>query len=247
MQNEIVVHRPAWSRDELPLVCGIANAGGGVLVVSPNSITRKFRKMQRTFESIPRETQEALGIACYTEPVMNGAVMNLEIIIPAADFPVDYQGKFYLYQDGEVKQATKEEVIEYSQSHMASDTPTDASPEAPNTVSSTASESATDAPSSDDNHEAQSPRKYIKPEPVEGKRATFAEVSIAAANDLALTTTDEYILRIFETNGRATAKQISELLGVSESTVRRSIRRLRELEFIKRIGSDKAGYWKLLF
>ena len=61
-----------------------------------------------------------------------------------------------------------------------------------------------------------------------------------------MTSTDEYILKVLETNGRVTAIRIAEVLGVSESTVRRSFRRLREYGFIERVGSNKAGYWRVV-
>lgn len=77
-------------------------------------------------------------------------------------------------------------------------------------------------------------------------QSTFADHSIAAANGLDMTNTDEYVLRVLATNGRATAPRIAEVLGVSERTVRRSFKRLREYGFIERIGSDKAGYWRVL-
>ena len=59
----------------------------------------------------------------------------------------------------------------------------------------------------------------------------FSARSIAAANELDLTSTDEYVLRI------------ANVLGVSESTVRRAFRKLKKHGLIDRIGSDKAGYW----
>lgn len=73
----------------------------------------------------------------------------------------------------------------------------------------------------------------------------FSARSIAAANELDLTSTDEYVLRVLHTNGRATAARIAQVLGVSERTVRRSFKKLREYGFIERIGSDKAGYWSV--
>ncbi len=82
--------------------------------------------------------------------------------------------------------------------------------------------------------------------PSQNAKPTFKERSVAAANRLDMTSTDEYILKVIETNGRVTATRIAEVLGVSESTVRRSFRRLRELGFIERIGSDKAGYWRIV-
>lgn len=69
----------------------------------------------------------------------------------------------------------------------------------------------------------------------------FSARSIAAANELDLTSTDEYVLRVLHTNGRATAVRIANVLGVS--TVRRAFRKLKKHGLIDRIGSDKAGYW----
>lgn len=77
------------------------------------------------------------------------------------------------------------------------------------------------------------------------QRTTFAERSIAAAHKLDMTQTDEYVLQVLTTNGRATAPRIANVLGVSERTVRRSFKKLREYGFIERIGSDKAGYWSV--
>lgn len=78
------------------------------------------------------------------------------------------------------------------------------------------------------------------------KNTPFNVRSVAAANNLDLTLTDEYVLRVLHTNGRVTALRIANVLGVSESTVRRSFRKLREHRLITRIGSDKAGYWQIL-
>ena len=77
------------------------------------------------------------------------------------------------------------------------------------------------------------------------RRATFAERSLAAAHKLDMTQTDEYVLQVLTTNGRATAVRIAQALGVSERTVRRSFKKLRDYGFIERIGSDKAGYWSV--
>ena len=77
------------------------------------------------------------------------------------------------------------------------------------------------------------------------RRATFAERSLAAAHKLDMTQTDEYVLQVLTTNGRATAMRIAQALGVSERTVRRSFKKLRDYGFIERIGSDKAGYWSV--
>lgn len=80
----------------------------------------------------------------------------------------------------------------------------------------------------------------------QSSRLTFAERSVAAAHRIDLTQTDEHVLQILTTNGRATAQRISQVLGVSERTVRRSFKKLRDHGFIERIGSDKAGFWSVI-
>lgn len=46
-------------------------------------------------------------------------------------------------------------------------------------------------------------------------------------------------------DGRLTAPRIAKNLNISESTVRRSFRRLRDLGLIDRVGSDKSGFWQV--
>lgn len=35
--SEVVAYRPEWRDEDIALVCGIANAGGGRIVISPTS------------------------------------------------------------------------------------------------------------------------------------------------------------------------------------------------------------------
>lgn len=42
-----------------------------------------------------------------------------------------------------------------------------------------------------------------------------------------------------------TRPELCERLNVSLETIRRAIAQLKELNIIERIGSDKAGYWKV--
>jgi predicted HTH transcriptional regulator len=42
-----------------------------------------------------------------------------------------------------------------------------------------------------------------------------------------------------------TALEMSELLQVSLSTIRRKLKKLKEKGVIERVGSDKTGYWKI--
>ena len=56
---------------------------------------------------------------------------------------------------------------------------------------------------------------------------------------------DEKVLAMIDIDGRLTAPRIAKSLNISESTVRRSFRRLRELGLVERVGSDKSGFWQV--
>lgn len=256
--SEVVAYRPEWRDEDIALVCGIANAGGGRIVVSSpiSDRAKKMKRFKKPFERIPQLAWRELGLTCSTEPVMNGMNLCLEIQVPAAPHPIRYGNNYYLYNDGinsivprelfdrllapnieppqaatEVTQAPRDAQAPVNEQAVLQATETNIADRQPNEQESAApSPSATSpTPASSANH-----------------RPTFNETSVAAANRLDMTITDEYILKVLETNGRATALQIAKLLEISESTVRRSFRRLREYGFIERIGSNKAGYWRVL-
>lgn len=255
--SEIVAYRPEWHDGDIALVCGIANAGGGRIVISPNISDRvkKMKRFKKTFERIPQLAWRELGLTCSTEPVMNGMNLCLEIQVPAAPHPIRYGNNYYLYNEG-INSIVPEELFDRLR------TPSIETPQAvieviqpsrdaqvPNNTQATLQASASIA-------DRQANEQEIAPSfpsatsatsaPSANHKPTFNETSIAAANRLDMTLTDEYILKVLETNGRVTALQIAKLLAISESTVRRSFRRLREYGFIERIGSNKAGYWRVL-
>lgn len=98
----LTVRKPSWKEEHLALISGIANAGGGTLVVAaPNAKgNSKYKKMQRAFEVIPNLTRQELGLNCTIEPVMDGSELCLEILIPTPTEPISYQGMYYLYANG---------------------------------------------------------------------------------------------------------------------------------------------------
>lgn len=272
--QNLVVRRSEWSEGDIALLSGIANAGGGSVLISPTTSnhSRQMKRFRKSFETIPRISQQELGIVCTTEPVMDGVELCLEIQVPAAETPIRYRNNYYLYADGINTIVTKELLNRFFFTTKST------SAEAENGASSSvvSSDISLDGPSdtqvetaeantletlsagNDRGKAAQKPQ--IELSPVQAKaspaapatasdqphKQTFKEHSIAAANRLDMTSTDEYILKVLETNGRVTAIRIAEVLGVSESTVRRSFRRLREYGLIERIGSNKAGYWRVV-
>ncbi len=58
-------------------------------------------------------------------------------------------------------------------------------------------------------------------------------------------TVNDTVFSLIKQNKNITATQISEQLKISLSTAKRKIKKLKEQGFIKRIGSDKTGYWKI--
>ena len=56
---------------------------------------------------------------------------------------------------------------------------------------------------------------------------------------------DRQIIEIMSDNAYVTIPEISKAIGVSIPTVNRHIKELANRDMIKRIGSRKAGYWKV--
>ena len=256
--SEIVAYRPEWRDEDIALVCGIANAGGGRIVISPNISDRvkKMKRFKKTFERIPQLAWRELGLTCSIEPVMNGMNLCLEIQVPAAPHPIRYGNNYYLYNEG-INSIVPRELFDRLlapniETPQAATEVTQASRDAQAPVNEQAVLQATetniaDQQANEQENAAPSPSATSPTSASSANhRPTFNETSVAAANRLDMTITDEYILKVLETNGRATALQIAKLLEISESTVRRSFRRLREYGFIERIGSNKAGYWRVL-
>lgn len=256
--SEIVAYRPEWHDEDIALVCGIANAGGGRIVISPNISNRvkKMKRFKKTFERIPQLAWRELGLTCSTEPVMNGMNLCLEIQVPAAPHPIRYGNNYYLYNEGinsivprelfdrllAPNIETPQAATEVTQALRDAQAPVNEQTVLQTTETSIADQQANEQEGAAPSPSAASPTSASSA----NHRPTFNETSIAAANRLDMTITDEYILKVLETNGRVTALQIAKLLEISESTVRRSFRRLREYGFIERIGSNKAGYWRVL-
>lgn len=64
--------------------------------------------------------------------------------------------------------------------------------------------------------------------------------------DLRVTRTDRQVLALLAELDRPTAAHLAATLGVSDSTVRRSLKRLTQLGLIARHGSNKTGFWRVL-
>lgn len=54
------------------------------------------------------------------------------------------------------------------------------------------------------------------------------------------------IIKTIKKNPSVTQIQLTTIIGVSLTTIENDIRILKQLGYIKRIGSNKTGYWQLL-
>lgn len=108
----ITVNIPRWETDSLELICGIANAGGGyvLLPTSQKDYSSGLRRARRKFESIPDSITQGLGLTCPITPVMEGNEFFLEIDVPAAQEPLALHGVYWLYEDGVNTRQTYESI-----------------------------------------------------------------------------------------------------------------------------------------
>ena len=58
-------------------------------------------------------------------------------------------------------------------------------------------------------------------------------------------TVNETVFSLIKQDNNITANELSNLLQISLSTVKRKIKELRNNGIIERVGSDKTGYWKI--
>ena len=63
--------------------------------------------------------------------------------------------------------------------------------------------------------------------------------------DVKINKTQQAIISLLTENPRFTAQQLSENIGISKRRIESNIKVLREMNKIKRIGSDKSGYWEV--
>ena len=59
-------------------------------------------------------------------------------------------------------------------------------------------------------------------------------------------TVNDTVFSLIKQDNKITAKEISERLKMSLTTVRRKIKELRDSAKIGQIGSDKTGHWKII-
>jgi ATP-dependent DNA helicase RecG len=54
------------------------------------------------------------------------------------------------------------------------------------------------------------------------------------------------IIKALKLNPYITQKELSKLLGINEKNVRNNMALLKSKDYLRRIGSDRKGYWEIL-
>ena len=65
------------------------------------------------------------------------------------------------------------------------------------------------------------------------------------AADVTLSDTDQQLIRLLKQDAKITQKRLAEELGASLRTIKRNMAELQGKGLIERVGSNKAGYWKV--
>ena len=66
------------------------------------------------------------------------------------------------------------------------------------------------------------------------------------SDNIKLTKAEKRIINIIIQNPHITTNQLCKQATVSSTTVSRSIKKLKDIGYIKRIGSDRDGYWEII-
>jgi ATP-dependent DNA helicase RecG len=75
---------------------------------------------------------------------------------------------------------------------------------------------------------------------------SFKEERMKQGSEKSSEKSSEKILSLIRENPKISAKEISEIIGISSRAVEKNIAKLKEKGFLKRVGPAKGGYWKMI-
>ena len=80
----------------------------------------------------------------------------------------------------------------------------------------------------------------------ESRETTSVNVPVNVPANVPAIDISDKILIIVRANPKATAQKMALTLGVTDKTIKRHLKALREQGRLKRVGSDKAGHWEVI-
>jgi len=89
---------------------------------------------------------------------------------------------------------------------------------------------------------------YLEMAPKELKKTITESITVKDTVNITvkITETQKKLLDEIGKDKFITAKKLSALIGISERNIKANIKKLKKEKLLKRIGSDKSGYWEIL-
>jgi len=84
------------------------------------------------------------------------------------------------------------------------------------------------------------------PEPIFKTKGIFTIIFKRKAQPKLSGKTSGKILAMVKENSKITIPQMSEIIGVTERSIERNVKKLKADRKLKRIGPDKGGYWEVI-
>lgn len=79
-----------------------------------------------------------------------------------------------------------------------------------------------------------------------GFQVTFYRPEIKLVKEQKVTDNQRQILEAISKNPHITALELAGILSISERKTKENIKKLKEKAFLRRIGPDKGGHWKII-
>jgi predicted HTH transcriptional regulator len=77
-------------------------------------------------------------------------------------------------------------------------------------------------------------------------RKAIADVTVNVPVNVTVSAWQQKVLILLRANPRITSQKIAHTLGVTDRTIKRALKALRDAEVIRRVGSDKTGHWEII-
>jgi len=107
-EQQNIEWKESWRDEYLKWVCGFANANGGRIIIGKNDRGEivGIKNQKKLLDELPNKIQNHLGIICDINLVKTNGKCLIEVVVPAYDIAISYQGKYH-YRTGSTKQELK--------------------------------------------------------------------------------------------------------------------------------------------
>ena len=78
------------------------------------------------------------------------------------------------------------------------------------------------------------------------KNVLLKDQNVGINVGIKMSDTEQRVIECIKKDNKLSAEAIAIKIGVTERTVSRTLKKLKEKQFIMRIGSNKTGFWKII-